>query len=203
MNLNCVNLDEFTFDDWVKFIFDRTPNEDQNKRWYGNIINEGSQEIFAENCIRLFKSPEFLLESYSSWQLDEGFGEFILTEGIHFWRLWGKNKDADLRHEFILSSVSLFEKLFTKKPLKFSCFMWWDCLRGFNEDKDTKVFDWMFEALSQILDIDSVDCQLSALHGLGHIEHHGKKNLIENFLRKYPNFTHGDYALATIEGNIP
>lgn len=203
MNLECVNLDEFSFEDWVKFIFDRTPNENVNKRWYSNVVKEGSTEIFAENCIRLFKNPEFLIENYSAEQLDEGFGGFILMEGVPFWWLWDKNKNPELRREFILSSFSVFEKLFVKQPLKFSCFMWWDSLRGFSEDKDLQVYEWMFEALSQILEIDSVDCQRSAVHGLGHIEHRGKKDLIETFLRRHPNFPDKEYALAAIEGNIP
>lgn len=90
MSLNCINLDELEYDDWVKFIFDRTPNENLNKRWYSNVINDGSQEIFAKNCINLFKNPKVLLNSYSDEQLEEGLGGFILTEGIQFWWLWNK-----------------------------------------------------------------------------------------------------------------
>ena len=80
--------------------------------------------------------------------------------------------------------------------------MWWDCLRGFDEDIDIKVYDWMFEALSEILKIDTFDCQMSALHGLGHIEHPEKKNLIETFLRQHPEFEEKEYALAAIKGEV-
>lgn len=114
-----------------------------------------------------------------------------------------QKNDEDLRREFVLSAVSFFENFFVKKPLKYSCFMFWDLLRGFDDDKDLKIFDWMFEALSQILKIDSKECQLSAIHGLGHIEHQGKKDLIESFLRRNPNFSDKEYALAAIDGNIP
>lgn len=198
-----LSFDNRSFDEGVDFIFNYLSNEKLQDKWYAEEgITKRFGNIFAGNCIKLFNNPEFLLDKYSFEQINEGF-VFILGPRvlIRMW-LWNKNNHPELRREFITSMVNVFEKVFAKNPLKNSCFMWWDYLRGFNDDKDLRVMDWMFEALSQILKINSLECQLSALHGLGHIEHDGKKNLIERFLEDNPYFQDKKYALDAIEGNV-
>jgi hypothetical protein len=200
-----INTDKFSFDEWIDLVFDHEPAQSISQAWYwdNDLYFYGSKEHFVENCIKLFKNPEFLLERFTAEQLDEGFFGFILgpVNGMESW-LCDKAESPELRREFIMSSVSVFEKLFTKNPLESSCFMWWDSLRNFQDDKDPKTAEWMFEALSQILKIDSLDCQKSALHGLGHLEPEGKKKLIEDFLANNPNFPEKEYALAAIEGKV-
>lgn len=198
-----LNLEECAFDEWVDFIFTQLSSEELQDRWFnekGLLITFG--DGFAKNCIELFKRPELLLEKYTNEQIEQGF-EFILGARvlITMW-LWDKNNNSQIRREFIFSMKSIFDEIFTKIKLENLCFMWWDYLRGFGNDKDLQVFDWMFETLSPILEIDSTNCQLSALHGLGHIEHREKKNLIENFLRRNPNFADKDYAISAIEGKV-
>jgi hypothetical protein len=196
------NLDKLNFDEWLDFVFDEKWAD--SKTEYEELSDfEGNLEVFVENCIKLFENPSFLLEKYNSIQLESGFFYFILSPRVSLnWWIWDKRSSIDLRRSFISSSVNIFENVFTKNALEHSCFMWWDCLRDFRDDKDLKVSDWMFAALSRILKINSLDCQLSALHGLGHIEHQGKKDLIETFLRRNPNFADKEYALAAIDGKI-
>ncbi len=198
------NFDQLSFDNWLDFVFDERWAEKQDDAEYIDISDLNANiEVFAANCIKLFKKPAVLLDKYNSKQLDSGFFSFILSSRMELnWWIWDENNSVDLRREFICSMLNVFKEVFTKNPLKYSCFMWWDSLRNFDDNKDEKTIGWMFETLSQILEIDSVDCQLSALHGLGHLEHSGKKNLIENFLRKHPNFIDKDYALAAIEGKV-
>jgi hypothetical protein len=62
----------------------------------------------------------------------------------------------------------------------------------------------MLEALSKILVLDSEECQISALHGLGHLGHAGKRNAIEKYLASHTNLNDETrtYALTAIEGRV-
>jgi hypothetical protein len=82
--------------------------------------------------------------------------------------------------------------------------MWWDLLRNFDDERDAKVKDAMLAALSRILQLDSPHCHLSALHGLGHLEHDGKREIIERFLETNPRLDEEmkAYAAAAIESRV-
>ena len=77
-------------------------------------------------------------------------------------------------------------------------------MRYFGDDADERVVNEMYLALKRILFMDSLECQGAALHGLGHITHHGKEALINRYLRKYPDLHPNirSYALASIEGKV-
>jgi len=197
------NFDSLTFDEWVDFVFEGSWLRYKGNDYFGLDDLNADINIFAENCIKLFQNPAFLLEKFDSKQLENGFFDFILSPRVSLnWWVWDIKYPSELRRKLILESVNVFKEIFAKNPLEHSCFMWWDCLRNFNDEKDLEVMKWMFEALSEILKIDSVDCQMSALHGLGHIEHSEKKDLIKKFLKENPNFTDKEYASAAIIGHI-
>jgi len=82
--------------------------------------------------------------------------------------------------------------------------MWWDLLRNFEVNVDLKVIEVMFQTMIEVLRVPSLACQVSALHGLGHIKHIGKRKVIEDYLRVNINLDNEtrDYALAAIEGKI-
>lgn len=187
MNVSLIqDFDNLSFDDWLDFVFEAKWSRLGDKDWMELSDIDADIEVFVGNCVKLFEDPEFLLKRYDEKQLERGFFGFILSPhaGLNWW-LWDKNQSEDLRRRFIFSSVNFFKQIFTVNPLEHSCYMWWDCLRYFGDKKDLKVADWIFGALSQILEIDNQYCRLSALHGLGHIEHKGKKDLIEkNFKTK-------------------
>ncbi|MGC2235394.1 MAG: hypothetical protein WA584_04500 [Pyrinomonadaceae bacterium] len=197
------DFDKLSFEGWLDFVFDHKWSSSKDEDYIELSDLGGDTEIFVRNCVKLFENPVFLLDKYNSEQLEGGFYYFILSPKVSLnWWIWDKNSPAELRRQFIFSSVNVFKRVFTKNPLEHSCFMWWDCLRDFDKNKDKQVENWMFAALSQILEINNPDCQLSALHGLGHIEHKGKKILIEKFLRQNPKFGDKEYALAAIAGKI-
>ncbi len=204
MNDQYLGFKNRSFDEGVEFIFNYLSDEELQNKWYAvEGIATRFGDNFAQNFTKIFNNPESLLDKFTLEQINQGF-IFILGPKvlIRMW-LWNKNNNPELRQEFIFSMVNVFEKIFAKYPIQNACFMWWDYLRGFNDDKDLKVMNWMFQALAKIIKIDSVECQMSALHGLGHIEHFGKQKLIEKFLKQHPNFPLKDYALAAIEENIP
>jgi hypothetical protein len=197
------HFDDLIFDEWLDFVFDEKWKNDSDEEYIGLGDLNGDIEIFAENCIKLFENSEVLLDKFSSTQIESGFFDFILSPRISLeWFIWDKTKPIDLRRKLVYSMENVFKKVFTKISVEHSCFMWWDCLRNFDKDADNKPTQWIFETLSSILKIDSFDCQLSAIHGLGHIEHKEKKSLIETFLRRNPNFPEKEFALNAIEGNI-
>jgi hypothetical protein len=144
-----------------------------------------------------------LLEKFSPEQINQGFwfilGEIELLQGC----LWNRKIDWKLREDCIMSMVGVFEQMFIQNPIEDACYMWWDLLRDFSDDQDPKTKEAMLVALSQILKLDSIDCQVSALHGLGHLEHSGKRKVIEQFLAT-PNLDDEmrNYATAAIEGKV-
>ena len=100
--------------------------------------------------------------------------------------------------------VIVFKRLFAKDILQQICHMWWDLLRYFGDDPDEKVKEVMLEALSEIINIESFHCQGSALHGLGHLEHPERAEIIDGFLASHPEIAPEllRYAQSAREGNI-
>lgn len=183
-----INLNEYSFEDWIEFAFNHPVAEKTDDSWYWQDEWEwnGDVEHIIKYCIRLFRSPNFLLEKYSSEQLNQGFWYLLGTEQLADW-VWDKEIEWTLREDCLMSMVETFNLMFRLNPIEDVCYMWWDLLRDFSKDQDSKVIDTMFAALTQILEIDSINCQISALHGLGHLNHSGKKKAIEEFLKKHPN----------------
>lgn len=201
-----LNLNNYTFDEWIEFVFDHPVAEEMEGKWYWK--DEWEWQVDVETlinfCIRLFRTPEFLLEKFSPEQINQGFwlilGHIEMLQGC----LWDKRIDWKLREDCILSMVSVFEKMFVENPIEDACYMWWDLLRDFDKDQDPKTKEAMLVSLLQILELDSPNCQMSALHGLGHLEHEGRKKAIEEFLETHPNLD-GEmrgYATAAMEGKV-
>ncbi|HKA20073.1 MAG TPA: hypothetical protein VKN18_17420 [Blastocatellia bacterium] len=152
---------------------------------------------------RLFEKPEFLFNKYSYRQLRKGFwslpNDWELSSAI-----WSRDLRWKLRKACIRSMVPLFDKFFSRKPLGNTCHMWWDLLRYFGKDRDGRVVNEMFLALDQILLMDSFQCQLAALHGLGHLTHARKKGAINRYLKTHPDLQPHirEYAFAAIKGRV-
>jgi len=206
-----VDLTDFTFDDFVAFIFDRDVSLESSgvDYWYWHVEIAFDARQIASYYIQLFKQPEFLLTRFTKSQLEEGF-----------WAIHGPNlgcsasriiDDSDLplsmREECIRSMEDLFRRLFAKEPLNTAANMWWDSLcydwhcgnrnreRG---GEDLKLQDIFFQTLSKVLAIDSWVCQEDALHGLSHLHHPDTTKLIQYFIAEHPLLTQEQraYALA-------
>jgi hypothetical protein len=130
-----INLNNYSFDEWVKFVFDHPVFE---PAWYwDDAWNwEGDPNVVLKNASQLFSSPEFLLQEFSP--------------------------------------------------------------------ESSPVRSAMLESLSRILKIESLDCQISALHGLGHITHGDKKKVIEDFLNVHSTLDEKTrkYAREAMEGRV-
>jgi len=206
-----------SFDEWVKFIFNHPVSDDIKSAWYwDDQLNEFwdkwifSEERIAERQLeyatRLFQDSAFLLAIYSPEQINQGFwfllsgpSDFALVDFI-----WNNELPWHLREQCIKSMAKPFQIIFTQIPEQDSCNMWWDLLRNFEVNVDLKVIEVMFQTMIEVLRVPSLACQVSALHGLGHIKHIGKRKVIEDYLRVNINLDNEtrDYALAAIEGKI-
>jgi len=67
-------------------------------------------------------------------------------------------------------------------PLNLVCYMWWDIIpiAGRPDDPARKKFDQdILRVMEWTLQLDSIPCRESALHGLGHWQHHYPKQVGE------------------------
>jgi hypothetical protein len=219
-----IDISQFSFDDLVTLIFDHPVSEESwylTDEWvYGNNPDwhdyyAGDKGLLLRNLTRLFRSPAFLFDKYSLEQLEQGFwfipGQLLCVAGFSG-PLWDAEIEWADRKDCIESMGDLFEHFFAVNSLQLSCHMWWDSLAyGYHrepspeEDSEAeKVQQVMFETLCRILRIESEECQSSALHGLGHLNHPKTKMVIDEFLLAHPSVNDDlrKYALACKDGNI-
>ncbi len=190
-----VRLSELSFEQFVDFIFDHPVTE---PAWYQTDERDfsfGSGSVTVKNLIALFREPEFLFQRYATEQIEQGF--WFISEWLCLVRfrglLWEKRIPLELRVELVESMFDLFNRFFSVNPLENICFMWWDIIaygyymeNGKPEDEDgAKIQQAMFKTLRRILELDSEECQKSALHGLGHLKHPETKKTITDFLRRH------------------
>jgi hypothetical protein len=205
-----IKLDKLTFEQFIDFVFNRTQETECGFDEY----KFGETKVTAEYLIKLFRNPKFLLENFNSEQIEEGFE--LITELLCFVKfdglLWDIRLPFSLREELISSMFDLFSKLFANNSFETIDFMWWDILaygysmeNGSSEDEDgAKVQRVMFETLKRILEIESEECQKSALHGLGHLKHSETEKTINDFLRRHPvDSDLREYAISCINGTMP
>ena len=208
-----INLDKYSFEQWVTFVFDHHAVEWQppkrgiprEKKWYYEDEWEhwGSPEHLLPYMTRLFRKPDFLLEKYSAAQLFQGFWYLSGAGRCDDW-IWETKIAWRLRKNCISSMVPLYERMFIKEPLGFTCNMWWDCINNFRSKQDPKVKEMMLLAMERILLLPSKDCWGAALHGLGHLKHPRKAKVIRKFLHNHPELNEEwqAYATAAITGKI-
>ena len=198
-----VNLDQYSFDEWITFLFDHPASKGEWQRAV-SISWMGNPNKLIRYTIDLFENADVVLRVYSREQIEQGFWWLLGPEGgLRTW-IWDQNIPWQLRKECINSMAKIFENLFSGDPHGDICHMWWDLLRSFDDPVDERTESVIFNTLSRILQLDSNHCQLSALHGLGHLKHPEKKHVISDYLEKHPELDEKSksYALAAIEGKV-
>ncbi len=219
MDKSVVDISDYSFDDFVAFLFARevqSLGDQSNKKWrpwYRDMEVTFDAKITCEYYVRLFRQPAFLLERFSKAQLEEAFWA-IQSPNLEC-SAWRIILDSDLpfaaKEECVRSMFDLFQRLFAADPLKYSASMWWDSLcydwtvgSRENRGEDLKLQNVMFETLAKILDLDSEPCQRAALHGLGHLRHLDTEELIQRFLDGHPRLPaeQKSYALAAAKFEV-
>jgi hypothetical protein len=204
-----IDITNYSFDEFVSFVFDHDVAAEHEEPWYWKIpdVMFASRHVCAY-YVQLFRKPEFLLERFSKPQLEQGFWAIF---GGPDWALqhllWDTNIPFAQRKECVGAMFDLFSRFFSTEPLEGACMMWWDgicydwhCRLRVRErgGEDLEMQDVMFETMSAILFLDSPHCQKAALHGLGHLRHPDTQPLVERYLEAHRSLAEADreYALA-------
>ncbi len=208
-----VDLCQFSFEQFVAFIFDRDIPAKSEKwdPWYAHMRAAFDPAPICDYYLRLFKQPRFLLERFSAAQLEVGFWaisshNFLGCSVTDL--IWNVELPLSAREECVRSMFYLYRDLFAIEPSGTAGFMWWDSVcwhlwhRGKKDrvrgGEDLSMQDVMFETLLQILALESENCQAAALHGLGHLHHPATARVIEDYLRRHPSLTDEGRAYALI-----
>lgn len=185
-----------------------------NTNWWWNstIVFEPVEHI--AHLTALFRQCDLLRARYTRDQLEQGFWFLIsgAPGGLED-LIWEVSIPWDSRAALIEATVDLYRQLFAKDSLDTSAYMFWDALAyGYcvptrypeTDVEDRRVQDAMFAALQEILTIDSLDCQLAALHGLGHLRHPDTEVTIARYLERNPALTdeYRQFARACVTGDI-
>jgi hypothetical protein len=184
-------LENLSFEQWLAYIFDH-PIEENKNAWYWDIERDWWNETSTEAIqflTQAFESAAQVLAPYSDAQLNQGLW-FVASNACsnHMFALMDESVPWSARQRCIYSIHQLYEQCFAKRctphlshidepgasPLNLVCYMWWDIipLTGHPEDPKWTEFDQsILQVMESTLELDSIACQESTLHGLGHWQH--------------------------------
>src|SRR5438034_6061378 len=176
--LEPIDTTAYTCDEWLRFAFDHPVAKEL---WYYSeeMHFRCNPMTVLKYYTRLFRDPVSLLSLYDDEHLEQGFW-FIVGSQLAEW-LWDDELSLELRIECITAMPTVFREFLSVRPLDQACYMWWDMLRRFDDAGDLKIVEAMVAALEEILDLPARHCQISALHGLGHLQHPSKTAIIGSF----------------------
>ena len=198
--LEPIDTRAYSYEDWLRFAFGHPIAKEP---WYYSeaMHFECDPSMVLKYYARLFRDPA-PIASYDDAHLEQGFW-FIVGSQLAKW-LWDDDISIELRLDCIASMPTIFRDLLADRPLKQACYMWWDMLRRFEAAGDPTIVNAMVVALEQILALPARHCQMSALHGLGHLEHPLKAAIIENFVQRNAPLDSElrQYANAAIAGKV-
>ena len=202
---------DLTFEQWLALVFDRPVPAGSEKAWYWEFDRDEWEEDAPETVgflTQAFEHAGELLQPFSDAQLNQGLW-FLASNACssHMFALMKESLPLPERTRCILSFHQLYEQCFARRctphlshlneagasPLNGVCYMWWDIIPfyGKPDDPSRKELDEaILQVMESTLQLDSIACRESALHGLGHWhlnypERAGK--IIDRFSMKYPN----------------
>lgn len=184
-------LKDLTFVQWLAYVFDH-PVDKSKQEWYWDIDSDWWDCPAADTIqflTRAFENAAVIFQPYSDAQLNQGLW-YIVSNACsnHMFALMDESVPWPARQRCIYSIHQLFEQCFAKRcsphlshldepganPLNMVCYMWWDIIpiSGHPQDPARKGFDQdILRVLESTLQLDSIACRESALHGLGHWQH--------------------------------
>jgi hypothetical protein len=208
-------VNNLSFDKWIDYIFNRevtTPEWYWDKNFAPMKINSNIAILFL---VKLFSESASILKRFSNAQVNQGIW-YILTPGASGYidsDVVSLPERKQLTESIYHFYVDCFAKRCDKKlsytnsvenPLNLSCFMFWDL---YADSQKIKGNNESLAIMQNILNIDHVACQESALHGLGHWYHEYSVDVetsIKNFLDKNPYISSKlvDYANKAANGLV-
>ncbi len=184
-------LKQLTFDQWLAYVFDHSVS-DTKQEWYWDPASDrwdGPAADTIQFLTRAFENAATVFQPYSDAQVNQGLW-FIASNACsnHMFALLDSGVPWLARQRCVRSIHNLFEQCFAKRctphlshldepgagPLNSVCYMWWDIipLSGQPDNPEGSEIDRaILGVLESTLQLDSVACRESALHGLGHWQH--------------------------------
>ncbi|MGY3145974.1 hypothetical protein ACVWYQ_002973 [Bradyrhizobium sp. USDA 3397] len=183
-----MRLQNLSFDDWLEHAFGREVRF-QQAPWYFDPEHDWWDPPAVEAVsylTRLFEDPEPALQGFADSQIAQGLTYLVNTNagGDSRW-LCSTDVPVEDRVRGVTSVAALFAKLFeprcdpslshlseaASKALNGVCYMWWDAFPSLALPDDPALptlHDCALQTMDRILQLKSIACQESALHGLGH-----------------------------------
>ncbi len=220
-------LKDLTFAQWLAYVFDH-PVEDGKQAWYWDVDRDWWEEDAADTIrflTRAFENAAVVFQPYSDAQLNQGLW-FLVDNACsgHMFALLDDSVPWSARQRCISSIHQLFERCFAQRctphlshldepgagPLNAVCYMWWDIIPIYGKPQDPirKELDHaVLDVLESTLQLDSIACRESALHGLGHWQHYYPERvgeIIDRFSmlhRELPEKLHA-YLLKAYTGYV-
>jgi hypothetical protein len=201
-------ITDLSFEDWVSFIFDHPVG---GPEWYAEPdapFWNAAAAATAAYLTRLFEDPCPALEGFTDAELNQGLW-YLISPGLgeHMLCLDEPSVPIETRVRCVRSCESLFRKLFLPRcsphlshrewtgaaPLNSICYMWWDIMPIYGGPEPTdqeRLHSAALDTMAAILDLTSLACQESALHGLGHwrrVSPSRVEGLVDSFLDSHAN----------------
>lgn len=198
-------LTNLSFPDWIEHAFGREVRLHGNPWFFDPDPDwwDPKPEEAVSYITRLLIDAPSALEWFSHDQIAQGFTYLMNTSasGDSGW-FHAQTVPEDARRDCIMAMLPLFENLFAPlcKPILSSIdtaeasslntivYMWFDVLPSFAL-RDDPAFDRLnldlIHTMGGILQLDSVACQESALHGLGHwhsVQPEAVEAIVDEFL---------------------
>lgn len=205
-----VDFSVLSFDAWLKFFFELSPT--RAFTWTVYDISDARRHLehyirFCEEAraiLWLYKADASRIESVT-WKLTHGTANVLWSDRLtdDIW-LPEARPTHRLRLQALEAMAIPYEDVYRFIAEDFvgsAFFMWWEavigCFRGAYDRPAVKgdyqaetpeeiaERDAIMDTLERILAIDSLDCQLAACHGLNHLSHPRRAEVVEAFIKTY------------------
>lgn len=187
-------LTDLTFEQWIAYIFDH-PVEEGKQAWYWEIDRDWwDADADPADTIRFltqaFENAAVIFPPFSDAELKQGLW-FIADNPCsnHMFALLDASVPWPAQQRCVRSIHQLYEQCFLQRctphfshlgepgasPLNLVCYMWWDIIpiHGKPDVPERSELDHeILGILESTLQLDSIACRESALHGLGHWQHY-------------------------------
>jgi hypothetical protein len=186
-----------TYPEWIRFFFDRPI---QGKIFWDEIRQYDEWREIAEptrivqHLQKLSLEHKAIRKAYSEEQVDQGLWAIFATYLYHE-VLFDIAVDLEMRIRCIESMFYVFSDVVASLEGDVTVtfyWMWWDYMGhepwGYGHLPENRIdrqqtLDAIIRTLAKILNLPHRGCQWSALHGLGHCDHHpNAREIVQQYL---------------------
>jgi hypothetical protein len=187
---------QLTYQEWLRFFFDRPIGKEvfreERQRYF--FVAEAERSVVARHLKKMCSEHNAILGLYSGEQVNQGLWAIFATFSYHE-VIFDSSVDLDLRIQCIESMYHVYSDVVAHLAGDVRdtfYWMWWDYighepwaysqLQVHRIDRE-QTLDAIIRTLARILDLPHRGCQWSALHGLGHLDHHPKaRDIVQQYL---------------------